>query len=493
MSEQLPNLLYIHTDQHAQRVLDCYGDIHLKDTHLSRLAHRGIVFDNVYCDSPICVPSRMSMLTARRPYENRVWTNEQQLASSIPTLAHSLGAAGYLPILIGRMHAMGPDQLHGYTQRLVGDHCPNQLGGPEIDRGSLEGTAGPHRISLQLSGSGQNAYQVHDEDVMREAKSFLRAVCQELQTGRRQQPFNLSIGLMLPHPPYVAQRPDFERFADNMDLPRKNVPFSQDLHPFFQWWRTHTDIRNVPDSEVLRARAAYWGMVYRVDQWMGQLFQILDEFEQTENTLVIYTSDHGDMLGEHGLWWKHTFYEESVKVPLIMSWPGRLPQGMRCPHIMSGVDVTATLLDLMGAPALPNASGRSIIQPLLNPRHSNWDDVAFSEYCSHLFAPEGGCFQRMIRRGPWKLIYYYGQPCQLFNLEEDPEELADRASDPGCSRLLGELKEEVLQGWDPQAIARTMDELNADNSILQKWARNTNVQDAIRWNLDPSMNFLDNV
>lgn len=491
MTSRLPNLLYIHTDQHAQRVLDCYGDRHLRDTHLSGLARRGIVFDNVYCDSPICVPSRMSMLTARRPHENRVWTNEQQLASGIPTLAHSLGAAGYLPVLIGRMHAMGPDQLHGYTQRYVGDHCPNQLGGPAIDRGPLEGTAGPDRVSLQLSGSGQNAYQVHDADVIREAVSFLRGACKELQTGRRQQPFNLSIGLMLPHPPYVARREDFDRFADSMDMPRKNTAFSEELHPFFQWWRTHTGIETVPEAEILRSRAAYWGMVYRIDQWMGQLFRILDEFEQTENTLIIYTSDHGDMLGEHGLWWKHTFYEESVKVPLIMSWPKRLPQGVRCPRVMSGVDVTATMLDLMGAPALPNSSGRSLVHALLNPKQNTWDDVAFSEYCSHMFAPEGGCYQRMIRRGPWKLIYYHGQPCQLFHLDQDPEELQDRAQDPACAGIVDELTTEVLAGWAPEAIARTMDELNADNSILQKWARNTKVQDTLRWQLEPSMNYLD--
>ena len=486
-----PNLLYIHSDQHAQRVLDCYGDPLLGETNLGRLAAGGTVFDNVYCDSPICVPSRMSMLTGLRPYETGVWTNEQQLDSAFPTLAHSLGAAGYLPVLIGRMHANGPDQLHGYTRRLVGDHGPNQIGGPSVDRGGLEGTAGPHRISLVKSGPGQSAYQLHDEDVYREAKSFLTDACRELQTGRRQIPFNLSVGFMLPHPPYVATREDFDRFAGSMTLPRKRVPMEDVQHPFLRWWRTDTEIQDVPDEEVLRARAAYWGLVWRMDQWIGDLIQVLKDHDQFDNTLIIYTSDHGDMLGEHSLWWKHVFYEESVKVPLIMSWPGRIPANQRCERVMSGIDVTATLLDLMGAPPLPESSGRSVLPELLNPGSANWQDVAFSEYSSRLFAPDEGCYQRMIRDGDFKLVYHAGLPSQLFNLADDPDELTDLGQDPAYRDVRQRLEEAVLDGWDPAAISDALDRVDSANSIFQKWGRNTKVTDSIRWRLDPSMNWLE--
>lgn len=486
----LPNLLYIHSDQHAQRVLDCYGDKLLRDTHLGRLAERGIIFDNIYCDSPICVPSRMSMLTASRPFELEVWTNEQQLDSRIPTLAHSLGAAGYDPILIGRMHAMGPDQLHGYSRRLVGDHCPNQLGGPTLDRGPLEGTAGPHRISLSKSGPGQSAYQIHDEEVQREAISFLRRACQIRRESPNQEPFNLTVGYMLPHPPYVARQADFELFYDQMTLPAKLKSADLERHPFLRWWRSHTDIESVSEKEQIRARAAYWALVHRVDQWIGELIQILDDNGQLENTLIIYTSDHGDMLGEHGLWWKHTFYEESVKVPLIVSWPGHLPANIRSSLVANGVDVTATMLDLLGAPALPQASGRSFAGHLINPGMSNWEDIAFSEYSSQLFAPGEGCFQRMIRRESWKYVYYHDGPGQLYNLAQDPEELEDLAEDPRFTDIARDLKAEVLADWDPDLVARRMEELGSANSLLEKWGRNTQVQDTIRWHLDPKMNFL---
>ena len=123
-----PNLLYIHSDQHTPFVTGCYGDPLVQTPHLDRLAAHGVVFDSAYCCSPICVPSRMAMLTGQHPYQNQVWTNQHILDSAIPTFAHALGAAGYRSVLAGRMHVRGPDQLRGYSDRLVGDHVPNHLG-----------------------------------------------------------------------------------------------------------------------------------------------------------------------------------------------------------------------------------------------------------------------------------------------------------------------------------------------------------------------------
>ena len=123
-----PNLLYIHSDQHSPHVTGCYGDDLVDTPNLDQLAANGVVFDNAYCSSPICVPSRMSMLSGRHPFQNEVWTNEHALESRIPTIAHAMGAVGYQPELVGRMHALGPDQLHGYAARFVGDHGANHPG-----------------------------------------------------------------------------------------------------------------------------------------------------------------------------------------------------------------------------------------------------------------------------------------------------------------------------------------------------------------------------
>ena len=203
MSER-PNLLYLHSDQHSPFVAGCYGDELVHTPNLDRLAARGVVLDACYCPSPLCVPSRMSALTGRHPFENGVWTNSHVLDSAIPTLAHSMGADGYRPALIGRMHALGPDQLHGYAERLVGDHGPNHLGGRGVDHGELTGTAGPARVSLVKSGPGQSAYQVHDEDVTECAVEWLGRQGERRRDGD-DSPFSLSVGFMLPHQPFVAK------------------------------------------------------------------------------------------------------------------------------------------------------------------------------------------------------------------------------------------------------------------------------------------------
>ncbi|MFN2203476.1 MAG: sulfatase-like hydrolase/transferase [Caldilineaceae bacterium] len=489
-----PNLLYIHTDQHSPFVTGCYGDPLVQTPNLDRLAAEGVVFDNVYCASPICVPSRMSMLTGRYPYQNEVWTNEHVLDSGIPTLAHAMGAAGYRPALAGRMHSLGPDQLHGYAERMVGDHSSNFVGGAGPDRGVLNGTAGPHRISLQRSGPGQSAYQVHDEYVTASAIDFLNreAACRRaLRAYDEVEPFNLTVGYMLPHAPFVARRKEYEYYAARMRPPR-NPSIPRDDHAHLRWWRAYAEIEDVTVEEALRARSAYWALVGTVDTMVGEILTALHENGLADNTLVVYTSDHGEMVGEHGLWWKHVFYEESVKVPLIMSWPGLIPTGQRCPRVVSALDVGATILEALGAPRLPNGVGRStlgLIDGSADP--PKWEDVAFSEYCSDEFCPDGGCFQRMVRWNEWKLIYYHSQPPQLFNLREDPGELRDRAADIECREVVETLTALVLDGWDPDWVRSKMEAKKADVALLRDWASRTNPLETYRWAMRPEMSYLD--
>ena len=491
-----PNLLYIHSDQHSPYVAGCYGDPLVETPHLDALAARGVAFDNTYCPSPICVPSRMSMLSGRYPCDNQVWTNTHILDSGIPTLAHSMGAGGYRPALVGRMHSVGPDQLHGYAERLVGDHGPNQPGGAGVDHGQLAGTAGPGRVSLRLSGHGQSAYQVHDEDVTAATVDCLNRLGVAKRAGQAAEPFSLSVGFMLPHQPFVARLQDYRYYYENITPPQTPEPFGDHLHPHIKRWRQACDIEEVSEEEIHRARAAYWALVHRMDVLIGQVVAALRENDLEENTLILYTSDHGEQVGEHGLWWKQTFYEDSVKVPAILAWPGRLPAGTRCDRVISSLDLNATMLDALGCPDLPNSRGRSLLPLLAEPTNVEWDDVAFSEFCQDAAGaggpfPEGGIFQRMIRRGRWKLNYYHGQPCQLFDLQTDPHERSDLAADPAHQEILAALKAEVLDGWDPEWIAARMTALRADRPILAAWGRTVQPPDQCRWKLDPAMDYLD--
>ncbi|MGH2561040.1 MAG: sulfatase-like hydrolase/transferase, partial [Thermomicrobiales bacterium] len=298
------NLLIIQSDQHSPYVAGCYGDPLVQTPHLDALAAGGVVLDQAYCPAPLCGPSRMALMSGRHPYQNRVWTNDHILDAGIPTFAHALGAAGYRSTLIGRLHAIGPDQLRGYVERQVGDHFPNHMGGRPVARGSLDGTAGPDRISLRLSGTGQSAYQVKDEDVTAAAVNELDRLGEARRQGEAAPPFCLSVGYMLPHQPFVARREDYARYAGRMTMPRHPEPFSNALHPYIRWWRSRCGIETVTDEETLRARTAYWALVTRLDSMIGRVFDALRRNGFEENTLVVYLTDHGEQVGEHGLWWK---------------------------------------------------------------------------------------------------------------------------------------------------------------------------------------------
>ena len=495
MSAARPNLLFLFSDQHTQRVAGCYGDPVAQTPNLDRLTREGLAFDNAYCPSPLCVPSRMSMLTARHPYAQECWTNDDYLRSDAATWLHALGAAGYRPALAGRLHSMGPDQLHGYAERTVGDHSPNWGGVPRHNLGVLDKANDPWRESLLRSGIGQSAYQVKDIATADSACDLLRQTAARRNAGST-DPFCLSVGFLLPHPPYVAWREDYERFAGRVPPPKFGRPTASD-HAWEAWWRENRGIAQVGDDETMRARTAYYALTYRMDLLIGQVLDCLEQLGLDDNTLVVYTTDHGDQLGERGLWWKHTLFEDSAKVPLLMRWHAHgkpvLPAGERRAHVVNLIDVAATMVDALQAPALPHAQGKSFL-PVARDPHAPWTDETFTEHCTDTVpAWTGGrtVQQRMVRSGRWKLIYYHGEPLQLFDLETDPFERSDLANDPAHADVRERLLARVLDGWDPEHIATRIRERRMDKNIIEQWARSVGPPDEFRWYLDPELNRLD--
>ena len=178
----------------------------------------------------------MSLLTGRYPYENEVWCNTQILSSAIPTYAHAMGAAGYRPAQIGMLHFVGSDQLHGFAERYVGDHSPNHMGSPRpVDHGELEGTAGPQRVAQEKSGYGQSAYEEHDEYVTATTVDYINRLGIRRHSGFEVEPFSLSVGMTLPHQPFVARKEDYDEYAGKVPMPRIREPYSDRLHPYFRW------------------------------------------------------------------------------------------------------------------------------------------------------------------------------------------------------------------------------------------------------------------
>ena len=486
------SLLLIMSDQHAQRIAGCYGDASGVTPNIDRLAAEGVTFDNAYSPSPICLPARMSALTARHPFRQRCWTNTDYLASDIPTMAHALGAAGFEPVLAGRMHALGPDQLHGYARRETGDHSSNWIGIPRSDMGPLHNTNDPHRVSVEASGIGRSAYEVKDVEVTAAAIAVLDGIGAARARSGQAKPFALTVGYMLPHPPYVAGAEDYRRFEGVAPVP--SIPPAQQgsEHPWLAWWRENRCIRDVGAEDAIRARTAYYGLTWRMDSMVGEMLAALERNGLSEETLVVYTSDHGDHAGDRGLWWKHTFYDESLKVPLVLRWPGRLPAGERRRQVVSLIDLAPTLLEALEAPALPNADGRSFLSAAQN-GEASWLNEIFAEYCTDPTpAWTGGMAvrQRSVRRGRYKLNWYMGYPPQLFDLEADPLEQNDLAGSAAHQGIREALLERVLAGWDPVEIDRTMKQREADKALIGAWGRAVNPPSAYHWQIMPEHNML---
>ena len=485
-----PNILFILSDQHTPDVLGCYGDPIVRTPNLDRLARAGVMFENAYTPSPICVPARMSLLTGNFPFRQQCWTNSDALASDIPTAAHALGSVGYFPTLIGRLHAIGPDQLHGFARREIGDHMTDWYGGRPYTMGVLDKAQRPFPESLINSGPGQTSYELLDREVTHRTLQVLDEIAASRRAGDT-RPFSLNVGFILPHQPYVAQPDLFEYYLDKVEPPRLPRP-NEPADSYLVWWRRQTGLDKVNAADEMRARAAYYAMVDTLDGMIGQILDQLETLGLAENTLIIYASDHGDQLGERGLWWKQTFYEQSVKVPLLMSWPGMLPAATRRDQIVNLVDLTATIVQAAGADPLPGIDGRSLLQLARDP-DTEWNNKTFSEYCTDgMQAWSGGRVlqSRMIRTGPWKYNYYHGYPNQLFNLADDPQEMRNLADDPDYRDIAGELVAELLQDWQPDQIDALIRHRNQCKSVLKAWAGQVQPPDTYRWETRMEDNWL---
>ena len=457
-----PNILLIMSDQHSPHVLGCAGDKVVRTPTLDRLAERGVHFTNAYCGNPLCVPSRMTFLTSRHCSDIRVWTNGCRLQSDIPTFVHYLVNAGYETILCGRMHFVGSDQRHGFERRIIGDVHP------KLEHIPLS-TTGQTADGVKVAGPGHTAYSCYDEEVT-------KVCCQFLDSWDRSpgdRPFFLTVGYVLPHCPYIAPKRLFDEYFDKVGAPQLPDGYHDSLHPFMRSWREHRKVDELTDEQVRTARAAYHGLVTLMDELIGDIISALSKTHFGEDTLIIYTSDHGEMAGEHGMWWKSSFYEGSVGVPLIISWPGHLAEGRTTAKITSLLDIGPTLTELVGGSPMSHVSGRSLMGFLTGDGGvPDWHDVAFAESGGLRDDAPG----RMIRRGPWKLNYYHGyEHPQLFNLESDPEEWNDLGSDESYSDIRNELLAEVRAGWSGEEVMRAIEIAQKDRDTLREFQRNTRI------------------
>ena len=440
-----PNILLIMSDEHAPMYSGTYGHPLVQTPNMDRLADMGVTFQNAYCNSPLCGPSRMSFMTGRYIHHINCWDNASALATDAVTWAHRLRAVGYDVVLSGKQHFCGPDQLHGFRAQLARDlHAEiwtrNGVprGAPNWSQGIIPATR-PWG-ALEKAGPGVTPEIEADDRVEATTLTYLR------DPARKERPWCINAGFIAPHFPLVVP----ERFwnlypPDQVDLPVLPEGHLEAQHPVYKRMRRMFGLANFSEDLVRRGRAAYYGLVTYLDGKIGRFINALEETGQLENTVIVHTSDHGEMNGEHGMWRKSNFYEASARIPLQIAWPGGLPAGKRIHSVVSLVDLVATLVDLAGAPSDIAPLDGDNLMPLARADADTWKDEAFSEYLAHGVARP----MAMLRRGNFKLNYSLGDAPELYNISEDPGEFTNLVSDPGHRSLVEDMQEKLLSHWNP--------------------------------------------
>jgi choline-sulfatase len=447
-----PNILLIMADQIAAPALPVYGHTVVKAPHLEALAAQGVVFDAAYCNFPVCAPSRFSMLTGMLATRIGAYDNAAEFPASYVTIPHYLRALGYHTALAGKMHFIGPDQLHGYHERLTTDIIGSDFAlTADWSETVPSSPAGATLKTVLDAGHCVRSLQIDYDD---EVEHCAIQKLYDLARTPEQQPFFLTVSFTHPHAPFTSPLEHWQRYRDDeIDMPA--VPpqpeEAQDMQTRWLAQARRSDAYPISDDVVRNARHAYYGMISYIDDKVGRIMQTLHNAELDRNTIVIFIGDHGEMMGERGMWFKSTFFEWSCRVPMIVSAPARFAS-RRVPQVVSLVDLLPTLREVAAEGKLPDCvdimDGRSLVPFLLGQSTPNWPDTAISEYTADgVLAP---C--RMLRRGNYKYIYIHGHSPQLYRLDSDPNELENLAGHVQFAAIEAELREIVLRDWDPAQV-----------------------------------------
>lgn len=508
-----PNILFIMADQLAAPLLKMYSaESQIKTPHLDALAKDAVVFDSAYCPSPLCAPSRMSLVTGQLPSKIGSYDNAASIGSDVPTYAHYLRRAGYETALAGKMHFIG-DQLHGYERRLTSDIYPGDYGWVvNWDEPDTRLEWYHNASSILQAGPCVRSNQLdYDEEVMYKSTQFLY---DHVRQGPSARPFaltvscaqgaiismpqrrvwslilRLQVSLTHPHDPYTIEEKYWDMYEGvDIELPKVKIPKEeQDAHSKRLLKVTDLWDADISDEQVKRARRAYYGAVSYVDDCIGKLLRVLKNCKLDDNTIIVFSGDHGDMLGERGLWYviaqliaieapakliyryKMSYFEASARVPLLVHYP-KVFQARHVSEHVSTLDILPTLVDLTNQKLhskLP-VDGRSLY-PLLHGQRE--EDTVFAEYMGEgTIAP-----MMMIRRGDWKYIICPADPDQLYNLARDPNEIhnlalpdkkRDQTADQEAAVALAIFRAEALAKWDFEKL--TQDVLTSQRQRLFVW------------------------
>lgn len=445
-----PHILKLCSDEHSPFLAGFAGDPWVRTPNLDRLAAEGTVFENAYCANPICVPGRNAMITGKLVRDVGTVHYHDVLPSGLPTYMRTFSRCGYQTTCVGKMHFHGEDQMHGWLFRPYGDMeiviRPNFPGyDPEGDvAANIKYDDKRFGLSdwVRTAGPGETGFILFDKSVTREAcihlRDYFKWMIYPVYDARR--PLLFEVSWKLPHWPFTAPQALFDHYRGIVGLPER--PFPEDPPAYIAAAHDRDQPADITDEQILNARAAYWALCEWMDTQIGIVLDVLEELGVRDEFVVHYTSDHGEMAGEHGLWGKHCFYEESVCIPLILHGPG-IPAGRRVRENVSHVDVYPTLCDIAGLEPPGGLRGRSVM-PLLE-RDTRGERIVFSE----LYV--GPHASLMAKQGDLKYVWYSEGEAQLFDLARDPRESVNFAGHPDYadakSRLYKAL-ESLPEPWD---------------------------------------------
>ena len=460
-----PNILILMVDQLNGTLFPDGPADWLHVPNLKRLAARSARFVNSYTASPLCAPARASFMSGQLPRRTRVYDNAAEFTSDIPTYAHHLRRAGYATCLSGKMHFVGPDQMHGFEERLTTDIYPADFGwtpdyrkpGERIEwwyhnMGSVTG-AGVAEITNQMEYDDEVAYHA------------TRKVY-DLARSHDERPWCLTVSFTHPHDPYVARRKYWDLYEDcDHLLPDVPAMAYEEHDPHSRRIFDANDWRNfdISEADISRSRRAYFANISYLDDKIGEVIGALDSTGQ--EAIIVFVSDHGDMLGERGLWFKMNFLEGSARVPLMIAAPGIPAERIDTP--VSTLDVLPTLAELAGVDmdeVLPWTDGQTLV-PLAT--GAGRDAPVLMEYAAEAsYAPLVG-----LRDGKWKYVHCELDPPLLFDLEADPRELKNLAADPAHAEVADRMAGMVRRQWDMAAF---------DAEVRESQSRRRVVYDALR-------------
>ena len=463
-----PNILLIMSDQHNPRVAGFAGDRTVQTPHLDQLASRSVQFDNAVCASPCCTPSRMAMLCGKDVHHCSAWNNHWVIFPEHTTWPAQFAQHGYRTCLVGKMHFGGHDQMQGFDDRPYGD-LRHGLGHQPDPIDLFPAYHGPTHV-----GETEIPESMLQEHVTtRETIAWVL----EQQEARPNTPWFCCASYSRPHSPYTAPGRYIRRYRDEVPPIELAPDFKDRLDPFS---RHHYDAepgRDLTDEESRRAREAYYACVDYLDDCIGHLLGALEKGGALENTIVIYTSDHGDMVGRHGLWGKCVPYDESVRVPLLISGPGVQPGRHRVAVPISLIDLYPTTCALAGIDVPEGLDAVDCSELCANPGGADWPRTfAPSTYFTYAVKASGAwrmpddtpaVAMRAVRDHDWTYVEIeQGEPL-LFDRRNDPDERINLAGDPAHAERCERMRRAAMDGFD-WATAR--EQLARDRQRVQQFA-----------------------